>query len=149
MPYISQDKRDVLDDAIDEVHHKLVELQMDDDQNNMEGNLNYVFSRLLLMVYGDKTSTGYSDINDAVGVIENVKLNYARTVIDPYEKQKEFDNGEIVVFRNPPEVVETINITPEAVQAYNDLVERAGPFKDGFPQLSDLDLYGDKPGNDE
>lgn len=130
MPYILQEKRDVLDDAIDELHHKLVELQMDDENNNMEGNLNYVYSRLLLMVYGDADSTSYSDINDAVGVLENVKLNYARTVIDPYEKQKEFDNGAIEVFRHPPEVVEAITVTPEDAKAYNDMVENHGSFAD-------------------
>jgi len=128
MPYITQEKRDFLDGAIDELHHKLVELQLDDECNNMEGNLNYAISRLILMVYGDKNTTSYSDINDAIGVLENVKLNYARTVIDPYEKQKEFDNGEIQVFRTEPEVLNVVTV--QAVEELNKLVEKNGLFSD-------------------
>ena len=41
MPYIKQEKRDVLDPIIDELHRTITELELDDpDGNNTEGNLN-------------------------------------------------------------------------------------------------------------
>lgn len=91
MPYIAQEKRNMLDKTIDDIHKALVELEMDDDANNMEGNLNYVITRLLRMCYGKS----YSEINDAVGMLQCVMLEHYRTVAAPYESQKKFDNGDV------------------------------------------------------
>jgi len=110
MPYISQDKRLVLDRAINEIHHKLVELETDDCENNMEGNVNYIFTRLLLMVYGNDESTSYSQINDALGVLSAVTNEFYRKVAAPYENQKEFVNGPIVRFLTPGEIVSHVNV---------------------------------------
>ena len=52
MPYIIQEKRDALDPAIDELYHALVGLEADDENNNMEGNMNYLITRLMRKVYG-------------------------------------------------------------------------------------------------
>ena len=98
MPYISKEKRAVLDPVIDELHRTLVDLQMDDELNNMEGNINYTFTRLLMMVYGDRNSTRYSQINDAMGVLSSVQAEYYRKVAAPYEDQKSFENGEVERF---------------------------------------------------
>jgi len=109
MPYIAQHKRNVLDPMIESVHRSLVELHTDDPDDNMEGNLNYVLTRLLHMVYGQRDSTRYSNINDAMGVMLCAALEYYRTVGSPYEDQKRHDNGDIVQFRSEPTVVpETI-----------------------------------------
>jgi hypothetical protein len=123
MPYIHRTKREVLDPVIDDLHRSLVELQMDDELNNMEGNINYTITRLLMMVYGDKDSTNYSQINDAIGVLECVKNEYYHKVASPYEDQKEFDNGSIVRFRHSePQVVGEVTITlPDQIP--NDSVE--------------------------
>lgn len=111
MPYIVEEKRYRLDKEIDKLHQSLVNLELDDDDNNMEGNLNYVITRLLMMVYGDKDATRYAHINDAMGLLECIKLEYYRKVAAPYEDQKEFDNGVIDPFKNHvPEVVGSINI---------------------------------------
>lgn len=91
MPYILQEKRDVLDPVIDEVHRALVGLQADDELNNMEGNLNYLITRLLRKVYG----TSYTEINAAIGMLQCVALEHYRTVAAPYEDQKKFENGDV------------------------------------------------------
>lgn len=110
MPYISQDKRHVLDPVIDDLHRSLVELEMDDEMNNMEGNVNYIFSRLLLMVYGDRDSTRYAQINDAMGVLASVQAEYYRKVAAPYEDQKAFENGDVVRFRSEPEIITPVEV---------------------------------------
>lgn len=120
MPYIVEEKRQQLDRAIDELHQALVNLELDDaEENNMEGNINYAVTRLLMMVYGTKDGTRYSHINDAIGVLECIKLEFYRKVAAPYEDQKEFDNGPIEPFvGHDPEVVGAINldIPPEVVE---------------------------------
>jgi len=92
MPYIVQPKRDTLDPTIDELHKILVGMEMDDESNNMEGNLNYIFTRILRMCYTDS----YSQINDAMGVLSCVMLEHYRTKAAPYEDQKIYDNGDVV-----------------------------------------------------
>ena len=100
MPYIIPEKRAYLDSHIDNIYHAIVDLEMDalgePDTNNTEGNLNYIFTRLLLLVYGDKDETRYANINDVMGLLECVKAEFYRKVAAPYEDQKEFDNGAVV-----------------------------------------------------
>ena len=91
MPYIKEDKRQTLDPIIDQLHRAFVNLEADDESNNMEGNLNYVVTRLLRMIYG----TSYSEIHDAMGVLLCVALEHYRTIAAPYQDQKKFDNGDV------------------------------------------------------
>lgn len=91
MPYILKDKRTVLDPAIDELLNALRELESDDPSNDMGGNLNYTITRLLRRCYGQK----YSEMAQAVSVLEMAKLEYYREVAAPYENQKKFENGEV------------------------------------------------------
>jgi len=93
MPYIKQIKRDTLDSVIDSLHKALVELEVDDESNNMEGNLNYTITRLLRMCYGQS----YGEINDAMGMLQCVMLEHYRTVAVPYENQKIYENGDVDV----------------------------------------------------
>lgn len=108
MPYIKEEKREILDPTIDALYHLLVGMEADDEMNNMEGNVNYTISRLLMMVYGDRNSTRYAQINDAVGVLECVKQEYYRKVAAPYEDQKEFENGEVDAELTPTVVPEVV-----------------------------------------
>lgn len=105
MPYIKQDKRDILDPVIDALHAELVNLETDDPQNNMEGNLNYAITRLLRMVYGQS----YSEFNDAIGVLECIKLEHYVTQARPYEAQKMFENGDVDATVTPV-VLRTITV---------------------------------------
>ena len=109
MPYITKDKRQQLDPLIDAIHHQLVGMRLDDESNLLEGNLNYLITRLLMKAYGDKYSTRYAQVNSAIGMMECCKLELYRKVAAPYEDQKEFENGAVEI--NPAnEVVATINI---------------------------------------
>lgn len=100
MPYITQDKRAYLDPVIEAVHDAIVELEVDSmgnpGSNNTEGNLNYIISRLLVLVYGDRNGTRYAHINDAMGLLSCIQAEYYRKVAAPYEDQKEFENGPVV-----------------------------------------------------
>lgn len=89
MPYIKSEKREVLNPAIDEMLNALRELESDDPENDMGGNLNYVITVLLKRCYGQK----YSEMAQAVSVLEMAKLEYYRKDVAPYENQKEYDNG--------------------------------------------------------
>lgn len=91
MPYIKQYKREVLNPTIDEMLNALRELESDDPENDMGGNLNYVITVLLKRCYGEK----YSEMAQAVSVLEMTKLEYYRTVAAPYENQKAFENGAV------------------------------------------------------
>ncbi len=132
MPYIVEEKRQQIDREIDAIHQALVNLELDDDQNNMEGNMNYVITRLLMMVYGDKDSTSYSNVNDAIGLLECVKQEYYRKVAVPYETQKEFENGHIEPFKGHDPVITgaiNIEIPPDAMsqvtQSLSDMIDKS------------------------
>lgn len=109
MPYISQDKRNQLDPAVDELHRLLVNLKLDDESTNTEGCINYAVTRLLMQVYGTKDSTSYRCINDALGVLDGISKEFYRKVAVPYEDQKEFDNGPVDV-NHDPEVVGSVTV---------------------------------------
>ena len=91
MPYIKENKRAILDPAIAALQNALRELECDDAENDMGGNLNYVFTRLLKSCYTSK----YSEMAQAASVLEMAKLEYYRTVCAPYEAQKCYDNGDV------------------------------------------------------
>ena len=91
MPYIPQKKRDVLDPAIDKLYAKLIELSVDDENDNMDGNLNYTINRLLRMLNG----TSYREINDTMGMLFCTALEYYRTQAVPYEEMKRAENGDV------------------------------------------------------
>ncbi len=104
MPYITQDKREVLDPAIEELITALRGLQSDDPEDNTEANLNYVLSRLLDRMY----ISSYREINNAIGMLFTTALEYYRRVAAPYEDQKRHDEGDVY----------NIDTTIEAVERY-------------------------------
>lgn len=91
MPYIVQSKRDMLDDSIDNLLDKIRELESDDINTDVGGCLNYIITRMLNRCYGAK----YSEMAQAVSVLEMCKLEYYRKTAAPYEDQKEFENGAV------------------------------------------------------
>ena len=108
MPYILQDKRDRLDPLINALHAELVSLESDDETNNMEGNLNYLITRLIRMVYG----MSYAEVNAAMGMLECIKQEHYRTQAGPYEEQKKFENGDVDAVAEPI-VLRTIMVEDE------------------------------------
>ena len=92
MPYITTDKRSVLDSAIDGLHKAIVDLELDSDDNNTQYNLNYTITRLLRLVYDNGN---YQSVNDTIGLLECIKLEHYRTIAAQYEEQQKFDNGDV------------------------------------------------------
>lgn len=96
MPYIKQEKRNELDQIIDQLVAVLNTMNTN-IPNSMKGNLNYVFYRVLRMVYDNPN---FDLMSDAVSVLEMTKAEYLRKVVAPYEDQKEYDNGKVVIFKD-------------------------------------------------
>ena len=97
MPYIAKEQRDKLDGVIHRLQGTIARMELDDETVNVEGQLNYVITKLLMQIYGDKDCIRYSGINDAIGMLECCKLEFYRKVAAPYEDQKEFENGEVKI----------------------------------------------------
>ena len=117
MPYISEDRRAMLDDSI---HNMIMTIKSSLDQPvfghtlpesgdikdyyklsnedvlSLLGDINYVFSRVLSNLLGD---ISYSKIAMATGVLENIKQEFYRRVAEPYEKQKIIQNGDIKEYK--------------------------------------------------
>lgn len=89
MPYIVKEKRTILDPAIQRLVDSFGEL---DDEGNFAGNLNYVITRLLGILY---PNPNYQRFNDMVGALECCKLELYRKKIAPYEDIKERENGPV------------------------------------------------------
>jgi hypothetical protein len=134
VPYIVQAKRDVLDPVIEALVDALRQLESDDENNNFEGNVNYAISKLLDKAY----SVTYRDVNDVVGVLECIKLEYYRRVAVPYENQKSFDNGDVYAAAPSQET------SAQLRSVYNKISARAiaEHHPESLGELKDLDLYG-------
>ena len=91
MPYIEQEKRDILDPEIESLFVRLIDMQCKDEESNMEENINYVFTKLLKKCYGES----YGEINNALGIMSAVQLEYYRKVVTPYGNQKIYENGDV------------------------------------------------------
>jgi len=91
MPYIKKENRPPYDPGIDSLIEKLSKA----DPDAKKGEMNYVISRILKGVYGHKDNTRYTNINDAIGVLECVKLELYRRVAAPYEDVKIEENGDV------------------------------------------------------
>lgn len=92
MPYINPEYREFLDPAIDHLANALRELECDYPESNVEGNINYAISKLMDSMY---RNGGYRAINDAIGVLECVKLEFYRRLAAPYEDVKAKQNGDV------------------------------------------------------
>lgn len=108
MPYIAQEKRLDLNKAIDVLHHALVNQEIDDPENCMEGNINYAITRLIRMVYGTKENTKYTYLNDVTGLLMNIMLEHYITQAVPYEAQKKYENGDVETPYRATMVEETV-----------------------------------------
>ena len=78
MPYISQDKRESLNDGTPPL---------------TPGELNYVITRTIDRFLGPRPT--YLDINDAIGVLQCASYEVYRRVAAPYEDKKCAKNGDV------------------------------------------------------
>jgi len=98
MPYIPQEKREVLDPVIDNLVTALRGLQSDDPADNIQGNMNYIVTRLLDKLY----NASYQEINNGVGMMMCATLEYYRRIAAPYEDQKSYENGDVYEHTQAP-----------------------------------------------
>jgi len=89
MPYIVQEKRKILDPAIQQLVESFRELN---DDRNFAGNLNYVITKLF---YSLHPAPNYQRFNDIIGALECCKLELYRKKAAPYEDIKERENGPV------------------------------------------------------
>lgn len=81
MPYVRQDRREILEPLLAELSSAI----------QSPGDFNYVITRLLVRECPD----GYADYNALIGVLECAKLEYYRRAVAVYEDQKIRENGDV------------------------------------------------------
>ena len=87
VPYIKQYKRNKYEKILQELVKILKALPPEE----IDGELNYVVSKILREIYPLR----YFHINKAIGVLECIKLEYYRRVAAPYEDLKIEETGDI------------------------------------------------------
>ena len=87
MPYIKSENRKKYEKIIQELVSILKSLPPEE----VDGDLNYVVTKLLKEVYPLR----YYHINKAVGVLECIKLEFYRRVAAPYEDLKIKESGDV------------------------------------------------------
>ena len=84
MPYIPMGNRPRLDAPIRELVKNICQVHRD-------GEVNYIISRLLDTLYGQR----YQEMNSALGVLEAVKQEYYRRVVAPHEDEALAKSGDV------------------------------------------------------
>ena len=79
MPYITQERRDAIDN---------LEIPRD------AGELNYLLTSICFEYIVNRTRN-YQAINDVVGALEGCKLEFYRRLAAPYEDRKIIENGDV------------------------------------------------------
>jgi hypothetical protein len=87
LPYIKTEKRVKYDKAL----HELVGILKSLPPEEVDGELNYVVTKILKGVYPLK----YYHLNKAIGVLECIKLEFYRRVAAPYEDVKIKESGDV------------------------------------------------------
>lgn len=100
MPYITQDKRQKLDESIDLLVKSIISAD-GDNRDTLPGLLNYCITRLIKDSYKILTlrkgsgKLNYCDHNSAIGVLECAKQEFYRRQTSPYEDEKIKENGDV------------------------------------------------------
>jgi len=88
MPYIAPERRPAYDPAIADLVAKLREAPVE----KLDGDLNYVITRLLL---GGIDKPSYFSYNARLGVLEACKLEFFRRHVATYEDEAIVRNGDL------------------------------------------------------
>jgi hypothetical protein len=101
MPYITNDKRQKLDESINSLVQSILGAD-GDNRDTLPGLLNYCITRVIKDSYkilaARKTGSGmmsYCDHNAAIGLLECAKQEFYRRQTAPYEDQKIKENGDV------------------------------------------------------
>ena len=92
MPYVNNDIRNKLDDAINTLANELKNIEKNDPKA-VDGALNYTVTKLLNEIYPQPYS--YYNLNRAYGVVNCLRDEFYHRVVRPYENQKIFENGDV------------------------------------------------------
>lgn len=92
MPYIGRQDREDIKNAINKISEMI----------ETNGEMNYAIS-LLIHKYVEKKGLKYTNLNDAIGILECAKLEFYRTVVSPYEEIKKEANGSVSSLDNEME----------------------------------------------
>ena len=84
MPYVKDDDRRAVDDALSDVSEAVASA----------GMLNYAVTMLCLK-YLAHVGTNYAGLNEVVGVLECAKQEFYRRACAPYEDVKIKENGDV------------------------------------------------------
>lgn len=87
MPYIKPEARQRYDDAIAALVRVI--------RAAPPGELNYVITKLSTAWLDSIGAVGYTEIAALVGVLETLKLELVRRVLDPYEDRKRKEHGDV------------------------------------------------------
>ena len=87
MPYIREDRREYLEESIDKLANDLFLLST--------GEYNYTITQLLMRGRDLTKHPSYDKLNEAIGILEAVKLELYRRVAGPYEDRKMEVNGDV------------------------------------------------------
>jgi len=87
MPYIKPEDREQFDSKIDDLAHALRE-----GCGDICGNMNYIITTLIMKSI---KPSRYRQIAEITGVLENVKQEFYRKMVAPYEDKKIEENGEV------------------------------------------------------
>jgi hypothetical protein len=87
MPYITKELRTAVDKKVKDLASAVKEC----GKENRAGVLNYSISSLLKELYDLR----YTEVNEAVGMLECTKQEYYRRVAAPYEDKKIKENGDV------------------------------------------------------
>lgn len=97
MPYIKQEKREVVQQQLSGLVDAIVEASSG-DVSALPGILNYCITRLIKSTYHlvtNKSVLSYADHNSAVGMLECAKMEFYRRQTAPYEDEKIVENGDV------------------------------------------------------
>ena len=98
MPYVKKQLRELVDHKIDDLVVVLREQDQYSNGRDTKGLTNYTITRILIGVFGkdyEHDRKSYSLINDAIGVLGCVGLEFYRRLAAPYEDEKIKENGEV------------------------------------------------------
>lgn len=100
MPYINEEERNELDEAITNLANCIrkteVHLYNPHDFSNYLGRINYSFSRVIGQLIKEPS---YKKIAMATGVLENIKQELYRRLASLYEDSKIVENGDIPEYK--------------------------------------------------
>ena len=100
MPYIKQEDRDVYEASytftsnLDEIIYMDGEVKIDLNKILSSGHLNFIITKLC-DDYLTMGGISYNNLNEIIGILECVKLEFYRRRVSIYEDKKIEENGDV------------------------------------------------------